>query len=215
MQQERSVSILHQIPDRELTLSWPWVYPELTVSLPWADRELTPSWPWAYLELTVSLPWADRERTLSWPWAYLELTVSLPWADRELTLSWACGWSLTGLPQYNPSPTPPCPRRRRLSQSIKRCGVNQDDGRCRYAVPTPDASHIRSNEVSLRGVWPCIGEIAGNVRRGRRKEVQVALDLRRSNLRRFRILKPGQKVEKIYFTVIYNVLQFFSYCFLY
>jgi hypothetical protein len=29
------------------------------------------------------------------------------------------------------------------------------------------------------------------------------------------ILKPGQKVKKIYFTIIYNVLQFSSYCFLY
>jgi hypothetical protein len=49
--------------------------------------------------------------------------------------------------------------------------------------------------------------------------IQVALDLRRFNLRRFRIspiLKPGgQKVKKIYFTIIYNVLQFFTYCFLY
>ena len=57
------------------------------------------------------------------------------------------------------------------------------------------------------------------VRNSNKNSLQVALDLRRSNLRRFRItpiLKPGgQKVKKIYFTIIYNVLQFFSYCFLY
>jgi hypothetical protein len=44
--------------------------------------------------------------------------------------------------------------------------------------------------------------------------VQVAPDLR--PIRITPILKPGgQKVGKIYFTIIYNVLQFYLYCFFY
>ena len=73
--------------DRHCTVTWPSLYRNLNVTVPWPDRHSTVTWPSQYRDLIVTVPWPDRHSTVTWPSLYRDLTVTLPWPDRHSTVT--------------------------------------------------------------------------------------------------------------------------------